>query len=118
MPGRSMIAISRPSARCAIPVCCSTVTPGKFATFWWSPVSLLNRVVLPQLGGPTKATVLGLLGDGSGGRTAALQPLHADTVTSALTVCSTAPQSPSAALFPSHPLEKRGDRHRVRYGLR
>ena len=85
MPGRSMIATSRPSGNCAMPVCCSTVTPGKLATFWRRPVSLLNRVVLPQLGGPTRATVLGFLVAGAGGsKTAALQPLQAATVTSDL----------------------------------
>ena len=41
-----------------MPVCCSTVTPGKFATFCRSPVSLLKSVVLPELGGPITATVL------------------------------------------------------------
>ena len=39
---------------------CSTVTPGKFATFWRSPVSRLNRVDLPEFGGPTIATISGL----------------------------------------------------------
>ena len=54
----------RPSGSSAIPVCCSTVTPGKFATFWRSPVRRLNRVVLPELGGPTSATVRTAAGRG------------------------------------------------------
>ena len=33
----------------------STVTPGKLPTFCRSPVRALKRVVLPQLGVPTKA---------------------------------------------------------------
>src|SRR3954452_5572709 len=56
MPGRSIIPSDRPSGRFAMPVCCSTVTPGKFATFCRSPVRRLKRVVLPELGGPTRAT--------------------------------------------------------------
>src|SRR3569832_733999 len=48
----------RPSGSSARPVCCSTVTPGKFATFWRSPVRRLKRVVLPEFGGPMTATVL------------------------------------------------------------
>lgn len=40
-----------------MPVWCSTVTPGKLATFWRSPVRALKRVDLPALGGPTRATV-------------------------------------------------------------
>ena len=48
---------ARPSGSSAIPVCCSTVTPGKLATFWRSPVRRLKSVVLPELGGPTSATV-------------------------------------------------------------
>src|ERR1035438_4518077 len=50
MPGRSTMLTLRPSGSSAIPVCCSTVTPGKLATFWRSPVRRLNRVVLPELG--------------------------------------------------------------------
>ena len=49
----------RPSGSAATPVCCSTVTPGKFATFWRSPVSRLKRVVFPELGGPIRATAVG-----------------------------------------------------------
>src|SRR5215472_8509208 len=51
-----MIQASRPSGRTAKPVCCSTVTPGKFATFWRRPVIRLKRVVLPLFGGPITAT--------------------------------------------------------------
>src|SRR5438309_5674945 len=76
MPGRSMMATSRLSGRAAMPVCCSTVTPGKLATLWRRPVSLLKRVVLPQLGGPTRATVRIFFA--GGGRTAAAQPVQAD----------------------------------------
>ena len=66
---------ARPSGSSAIPVCCSTVTPGKLATFWRSPVRRLNRVVLPELGGPTSATVRTAAGRGSSsyrGTTAAM----------------------------------------------
>ena len=50
---------------------CSTVTPGKFATFWRRPVSRLNRVDLPELGGPTIATMCRRVGiAGGGGRVA------------------------------------------------
>src|ERR1044071_1306372 len=76
MPGRSMMATSRLSGSAAKPVCCSTVTPGKLATFWRSPVSLLNSVVLPQLGGPTNTTVLVFLAGATA--MAALQPVQAD----------------------------------------
>ncbi len=55
---------ARPSGSSAIPVCCSTVTPGKLATFWRSPVRRLKRVVLPELGGPTSATVRTAAGRG------------------------------------------------------
>ena len=40
---------------------CSTVTPGKFATFCRNPVRRLNSVDLPELGGPTIATTCCLL---------------------------------------------------------
>src|ERR1044071_5933189 len=52
-----MMLTVRPSGSVAIPVCCSTVTPGKLATFWRSPVRRLNSVVLPEFGGPITATV-------------------------------------------------------------
>ena len=35
---------------------CSTVTPGKLATFWRRPVRRLNSVDLPEFGGPMMAT--------------------------------------------------------------
>jgi hypothetical protein len=38
-----------------LPVFLSTVTPGKFPTFWLRPVKQLNKEVLPLLGFPTKA---------------------------------------------------------------
>src|SRR5208283_963784 len=44
----------------ARPFRCSTVTPGKFATFWRSPVNRLKSVDLPEFGGPTIATVMAL----------------------------------------------------------
>src|SRR5277367_528856 len=40
----------------ALPTRCSTVTPGKFATFWRRPVRRLKRVDLPEFGGPISAT--------------------------------------------------------------
>ena len=39
------------------PVCFSTVTPGKFPVFWFSPVSALNNVDFPLFGLPTSATL-------------------------------------------------------------
>src|ERR1700722_12446782 len=53
---------------------CSTVTPGKFATFWRSPVSRLNSVDLPELGGPTMATTCCLPEVTGGGRVATAGP--------------------------------------------
>src|SRR5580704_6951756 len=54
---------------------CSTVTPGKFATFWRRPVSRLKRVDLPELGGPTIATMCRRADiAGGGGRVATGQP--------------------------------------------
>ena len=50
-----------------LPMRCSTVTPGKFATFWRRPVSRLNRVDLPELGGPTIATMCRRVGIAGGG---------------------------------------------------
>src|SRR6266545_1123841 len=70
---------SRPPASLATPVRCSTVTPGKFATFCRRPVSRLKRVDLPEFGGPTMAITLGLpdcFGRGSVSAEAALQPSH------------------------------------------
>ena len=63
-----------------MPVCCSTVTPGKLATFWRSPVRRLKRVVFPEFGGPMSATALGAVLDRGSSMTAAepheLQSLH------------------------------------------
>ena len=56
-----------------MPVCCSTVTPGKLATFWRKPVRRLKSVVLPELGGPMTATVL-TAALGSGATAAGPQP--------------------------------------------
>ena len=58
MPGRSVTVASGwpliwPSLR-------STVTPGKFPTCWFDPVSWLNRVVLPQFWLPASAKLTGL----------------------------------------------------------
>src|SRR5581483_3420677 len=64
MPGRSIMRTLRPSGNSAMPVCCSTVTPGKLASFCRIPVSRLNNVVLPEFGGPTSATALGSVADG------------------------------------------------------
>src|SRR5207302_11308555 len=46
---RSLLVLARPTR-------CSTVTPGKFATFWRRPVRRLNRVDFPEFGGPMMAT--------------------------------------------------------------
>ena len=86
MPGRSTMLTARPSGSSAMPVCCSTVTPGKLATFWRSPVSRLKRVVLPELGGPTTATVRTAAGRGSSATAALPQPwqsLHSLSMSSA-----------------------------------
>src|SRR5581483_7396028 len=47
---------------------CSTVTPGKLATFCRRPVNRLNSVDLPEFGGPTMATMMGRSLAGRGGR--------------------------------------------------
>ena len=47
----------RPPPSRTSPVRCSTVTPGKLATFWRMPVRRLKRVDFPEFGGPTIATV-------------------------------------------------------------
>jgi len=60
-PGRSMISYFSPSAIVLMPDLFSTVTPGKFPTFWFKPVSLLKSVVLPQFGFPTSAILILLL---------------------------------------------------------
>ena len=57
MPGRSVTVASgwfliAPSLR-------STVTPGKFPTCWFEPVSWLNSVVFPQFWFPARANVSG-----------------------------------------------------------
>ena len=57
MPGRSTTVISR-SPRRAVPSFFSTVTPGQLPTYWLEPVRALNRVVLPQLGLPTRASFI------------------------------------------------------------
>jgi hypothetical protein len=43
------------SSNTATPVFLSTVTPGKFPTFWLRPVKELNKEDLPLLGFPTNA---------------------------------------------------------------
>ena len=44
--------------RMVVPTCLSTVTPGKFATFWFNPVSALNTVDFPLFGFPTNAILI------------------------------------------------------------
>src|SRR5580704_10121275 len=46
---------------------CSTVTPGKFATFCRSPVRRLNSVDFPEFGGPMIATTCGRTAGRAGG---------------------------------------------------
>src|SRR5436190_1273916 len=65
-----MAKTSRPPSTLTLPVRCSTVTPGKFATFWRRPVSRLNKVDLPELGGPTIATTCRRVGVGGVGSVA------------------------------------------------
>ena len=55
MPGRSTTVTVR-SPMWAVPSFFSTVTPGQLPTYWLEPVRALNRVVLPQLGLPARAT--------------------------------------------------------------
>src|SRR5271165_5338014 len=57
MPGRSTRKTSRSESSLARPIRCSTVTPGKLATFCRNPVSRLNKVDFPEFGGPTMATI-------------------------------------------------------------
>src|ERR1700722_17620073 len=87
-----MMRTVRPSGNSAMPVCCSTVTPGKFATFWRRPVRRLNRVVLPEFGGPTSAMETCEAAVRGGSATAVppqfAQPWHS------LTVFSIAPVAP------------------------
>src|SRR6476646_6133881 len=70
-----MAKTSRPDSTLTLPMRCSTVTPGKFATFWRRPVRRLKSVDLPELGGPTIATMCrrGYMA-GGGGRVATEQP--------------------------------------------
>src|ERR1700693_3267024 len=51
-----MRTISRSLVVRARPIRCSTVTPGKFATFWRRPGRRLNKVDFPEFGGPMMAT--------------------------------------------------------------
>src|SRR5580704_4925326 len=54
---------------------CSTVTPGKFATFCRSPVRRLNSVDFPEFGGPMIATTCGrTAGRAGSGAVATAQP--------------------------------------------
>src|SRR6476646_8588913 len=70
-----MAKTSRPDSTLTLPMRCSTVTPGKFATFWRRPVRRLKSVDLPELGGPTIATMCRRVSmAGGGGRVATEQP--------------------------------------------
>src|SRR5580700_583922 len=81
-----MMRTARPSGSSAVPLCCSTVTPGKFATFWRSPVRRLKSVVLPEFGGPTSATAVRVPAKRVGSATAVppqfAQPWHSLTSSS------------------------------------
>jgi len=55
VPGKSINSILELFLSFSSPDFLSTVTPGKFPTFWLRPVSKLNNVVFPQLGFPTNA---------------------------------------------------------------
>ena len=57
MPGRSTTVTGLPSTA-ALPSFFSTVTPGQLPTYWLEPVRALKRVVLPQLGLPTRASFI------------------------------------------------------------
>ena len=53
-----MIVLVRLSAIWQWPVFLSTVTPGKLPTCCFSPVSILNKELLPLLGFPTNAILM------------------------------------------------------------
>src|SRR5258708_3933221 len=96
----------------ARPMRCSTVTPGKLATFWRKPVSLLKSVDFPEFGGPTIATTWGVADWAwNGCRDAAG---HSPQSWQALMRCPagglTAPQSHGAGRFRNHRRERRAGR--------
>src|SRR6266851_5469519 len=92
---------------------CSTVTPGKLATFWRIPVSRLNSVDLPELGGPIMATTAGAAPFDGGGSTDTAGPHpwqslmfhpHEPGAT------SVAMPSPAVRRIPIRPRDRRADR--------
>src|SRR5436190_15690256 len=97
---------------------CSTVTPGKFATFWCRPVSRLKSVDLPELGGPTTATTA--WAELLGGSVAVAEPVAPQSWQSliSLSAISDRPRFRGAARIPSRPPGRRAGRRRGRSGRR
>src|SRR5438105_9608591 len=102
---------------------CSTVTPGKFATFCRRPVMRLNSVDLPELGGPIIATTCArvVVFFDFGGAVATAHPpqLWQSLMASISCRChcwpvlgSSAMLSRAATPLPIHPLDKHGARLR------
>src|SRR5712691_6536958 len=89
---------------------CSTVTPGKLATFCRSPVSRLNRVDFPELGGPMIAiTAPGAALVGLGAvRTAGPHPWQS-LMPVPVGAISHGMRFPAAARTPIHPRDTRAD---------
>src|SRR5262245_26700754 len=87
---------------------CSTVTPGKLATFWWRPVSRLKSVDFPELGGPTTAMTAGA-GPLIGNVAVAVLP-HSWQSLMGTSVVLGRPPFRGAARIPSHPPDIREGR--------
>src|SRR5579884_1126959 len=77
----------------ARPIRCSTVTPGKLATFCRRPVKRLKRVDLPEFGGPTIATTWGFVPDCGPPSSSSVESVVAPVWQSLMRLC----RSPQAA---------------------
>src|SRR5579864_1628665 len=100
---------------------CSTVTPGKLATFWRSPVRRLNRVDLPELGGPMIAMTAAF--DAAGGGKTETEDSQSWQSLICDSAISVERRFPGARRIPSRPHGKRVGRRpapneRRRCGLR
>src|SRR5580704_9179324 len=122
-----MRTISRSLVVRARPMRCSTVTPGKFATFWRSPVRRLNKVDFPEFGGPMMATTcerVALASFGGSAATAQLPQLWQSLMASefSLRLCWKAGvrlgalQFRGEELLPIHRLDRRAALRRARCG--
>lgn len=89
---------------------CSTVTPGKFATFWRNPVSLLNSVDFPELGGPTMATICRRAGAAAGGGRVAVDAPWQSSIRPSTNGGSNASLSRALMRLPIRPREIPSDR--------